>query len=46
VTAIEDELKVFLMTAQLIEEDLDAIEQKMTLDLGRDRRATTGEAAD
>lgn len=39
-------LKVFLMTAQLIEEDLDAIERDLALDLGRDRSAATDEAAD
>lgn len=41
-----DGLKVFLMTAQLIEEDLDAIEQTVAFDLGRDRSAATGEADD
>lgn len=40
-----DALKVFLMTAQLIEEDLDAVEQDLALDLARARNATTGEAA-
>jgi hypothetical protein len=44
--ATSDGLKVFLMTAQLIEEDLDAIEQDLALDLGRERTATAGEAAD
>ena len=42
----KDNLKVFLMTAQLIEEDLDTIEQDLALDLGRDRNTATGEAAD
>ncbi len=41
-----ENLKVFLMTAQLIEEDLDAVEQELAVDLGRDRNAVTGEAAD
>lgn len=44
--ATKDSLKVFLMTAQLIEEDIDMIEQDLALDLGRDRNAATGEAAD
>jgi hypothetical protein len=44
--ATQEHLKVFLMTAQLIEEDLDEIEQRLALDLGRDRRATTGPAED
>lgn len=44
--ATKDTLKVFLMTVQLIEEDLDALEQDLALDLGRDRDAATGEAAD
>jgi hypothetical protein len=44
--ATTDGLKVFLMTAQLIEEDLDAIEQDLALDLGRERNAAIGEAAD
>jgi len=42
----KDILKVFLMTAQLIEEDLDALEQDLALDLGRDRNAVDGEAVD
>lgn len=41
-----DHLKVFLMTAQLIEEDLDTIEKEQALDLGRNRNAATDEAAD
>lgn len=41
-----EDLKVFLMTAQLIEEDLDAVEQELALDLGRDRTAATGQAGD
>ncbi|MEO7295444.1 MAG: hypothetical protein ABIZ57_04820, partial [Candidatus Limnocylindria bacterium] len=45
-TTVKDHLKVFLMTAQLIEEDLDAVEQSLALDLGRARVATTGEASD
>lgn len=44
--ATADGLKVFLMTAQLMEEDLDAIEQDLALDLGRQRNAPTGEASD
>lgn len=44
--ARNESLKVFLMTAQLIEEDLDAIERDLALDLGRDRVTATGEAAD
>ncbi len=44
--ARDDGLKVFLMTAQLMEEDLDAVEQDLALDLGRERNAATGEAAD
>lgn len=44
--ATGDGLKVFLMTAQLMEEDLDAVEQDLALDLGRERKAATGEAAD
>jgi hypothetical protein len=44
--ASKENLKVFLMTAQLIEEDLDAIEQDLALDLGRDRSTATDEAAD
>jgi hypothetical protein len=44
--ATDDGLKVFLMTAQLLEEDLDAVEQDLALDLGRERNAATGEAAD
>jgi hypothetical protein len=44
--ATGDGLKVFLMTAQLIEEDLDAIEQNLALDLGRERKTGTDEAAD
>lgn len=43
--AMKDSLKVFLMTAQLIEEDLDRIEQDFALDLGRVRKATVNEAA-
>jgi hypothetical protein len=39
-------VKVFLMTAQLMEEDLDAVEQNLALDLGRERNAATGEASD
>lgn len=42
----DDGLKVFLMTAQLLEEDLDAVEQDLALDLGRERNAAIGEAAD
>lgn len=42
----KEDLKVFLMTAQLIEEDLDAIEKDLALDLARDRNAKTDEAAD
>lgn len=34
------------MTAQLLEEDLDAVEQELALDLGRKRATSTGEAAD
>lgn len=41
-----DALKVFLMTAQLIEEDLDDIEQSLAVDFGRNRNAAVGEAAD
>ena len=44
--ATSDGLKVFLMTSQLLEEDLDAVEQDLALDLGRERRPATGEAAD
>lgn len=44
--ATNDGLKVFLMTAQLIEEDLDAVEQDLALDLGRERATATGEASD
>lgn len=44
--ATNDGLKVFLMTAQLMEEDLDAVEQDLALDLGRERNAATGEAAE
>lgn len=44
--ATEDRLKVFLMTTQLIEEDLDAVEQTLALDLGRDRKAAGGEVSD
>lgn len=39
-------VKVFLMTAQLMEEDLDAVEQNLALDLGRERNVATGEALD
>jgi hypothetical protein len=42
----KDRLKVFLMTAQLIEEDLDEVEQEFALDLGRARKNVAGEAAD
>ena len=42
----KDGLKVFLMTAQLVEEDLDRIEQELALDLGRERKPAAGEAAD
>lgn len=45
-TATSEGLKVFLMTAQLLEEDLDAVEQELALDLGRKRATSTGEAAD
>lgn len=41
-----DNLKVFLMTAQLIEEDLDHVEKERTLDLGRNRTSHKDEAAD
>lgn len=41
-----EHLKVFLMTTQLIEEDLDSIEKRLSLDLGRERPAATDEAAD
>lgn len=41
-----ERLKIFLMTVQLLEEDLDAVERKLALDLGRDRNAATGEATD
>lgn len=44
--ATNDGLKVFLLTAQLIEEDLDEVEQDLAIDLGRLRNAATGEAAD
>ncbi len=44
--ASKDGLMVFLMTAQLIEEDLDEVEQDLALDLGRKRSTPTGEAAD
>lgn len=44
--ATKDGLKVFLMTAQLIEEDLDEVEQDLALDLGRERTTSVGEAAD
>jgi hypothetical protein len=44
--ATDDGLKVFLMTAQLMEEDLDEVEQNLALDLGRERNTATGEAAD
>ncbi|MBB2974829.1 hypothetical protein FHX49_000370 [Microbacterium endophyticum] len=43
---MDDSLKIFLMTAQLIEEDLDEVEQTLALDLGRKRKAGAGEAAD
>lgn len=43
---MNENLKVFLMTTQLIEEDLDELETELALDLGRDRNATTGEASD
>lgn len=39
-----ENLKVFLMTAQLMEEDLDEVEHDLALDLGRERKASTGEA--
>lgn len=39
-------LKVFFMTAQLIEEDLDAVEKELALDLGRKREAATDQASD
>lgn len=42
----KDSLKAFLMTAQLIEEDLDAIENNLALDLERDRHKATVEAGD
>ena len=42
----KDGLKVFLMTAQLVEEDLDTIERELALDLGRNRKPAAGEAAD
>lgn len=45
-TTTDDGLKVFLMTAQLIEEDLDELEHHLALDLGRQRNAGTGEATD
>lgn len=41
-----DSLKVFLMTAQLIEEDLDHIEKGHGLDLGRSRTPAADEAGD
>lgn len=41
-----DRLKVFLMTVQLMEEDLDAVEKGLALDLGRARVAATDEAAE
>lgn len=44
--ATNDGLKVFFMTAQLIEEDLDEVEHDLALDLGRERNAGVGEAAD
>ncbi|MDM7830768.1 Swt1 family HEPN domain-containing protein [Cellulomonas edaphi] len=44
--ARDDGLKIFLMTAQLMEEDLDTVEQDLALDLGRARNASTGEAGD
>lgn len=44
--ATNDALKVFLMTAQLMEEDLDEVEQDLAVELGRQRNAATGEAAD
>lgn len=42
----DDGLKIFLMTAQLMEEDLDEVEQNLAIDLGRERNAGSGEAAD
>ncbi|MEA5119540.1 MAG: Swt1 family HEPN domain-containing protein [Propionicimonas sp.] len=42
----DDGLKVFLMTAQFMEEDLDAVEQALALDLGRERNPATDGAAD
>lgn len=44
--AVKDQLKVFLMTAQLVEQDLDSVERDLALDLGRAREAPTGDVAD
>jgi len=45
-TPTADRLKVFLMTVQLMEEDLDAVEKELALDLGRARDAAANEAAE
>jgi Swt1-like HEPN len=42
----DDDLKTFLMTTQLVEEDLDDIEKELSLDLGRHRAVTMNEADD
>lgn len=39
-------VKIFLMTAQLLEEDLDSLEEQLSIDLGRQRGAVGGQAAD
>lgn len=44
--ANDEKVKVFLMTAQLIEEDLDDVERELAIDLGRERSADAGEAAE
>ena len=45
-TSDADRLKLFLMTAQLMEEDLDALEQELALDLDRARDSVTNQAAE
>ncbi len=41
---ISDDVKVFLMTTQLLEEDLDQVEREQLLDLGRRRSVAKDEA--
>jgi hypothetical protein len=44
--ATEDAIKLFGMTSQLIEHELDRLEAEYALDLGRDHRTLAGDDAD